>query len=74
MDRLTIEQRELRSHFAEGLLPLARSWDEARRAFVQAQATAPNDGPRLTFLAPIDAFVVAPPRMELGRLLAAGSE
>jgi len=42
----------------------ARSWDAARRAFSQALAIAPDDGPSLTFLARVDGFVAAPPPID----------
>jgi adenylate cyclase len=62
---LTIEQRELRAHFAEGLAAYrARSWEEARRAFSQALEIAPNDGPSRAFMARMEAFVAAPPTMD----------
>jgi adenylate cyclase len=64
-DLLTIEQRELRSHFADGLAAYrARSWEAARRAFSQALEAVPNDGPSLAFIARIDAFVAAPPPLD----------
>lgn len=61
----TVEQRELRAHFAEGLAAYrARSWEEARRAFSQALEIAPRDGPSRAFVARMEAFVAAPPAMD----------
>lgn len=62
---LTPAQRELRARFAEGLAAYrARSWEEARRAFSQALAIVPHDGPSLAFMARMDAFVAAPPAVD----------
>ncbi|WP_029648211.1 adenylate/guanylate cyclase domain-containing protein [Methylocystis sp. SB2] len=59
---LTSEQEELRARFLEGLEAYRqRSWDAARRAFLQALAIAPEDGPSLTFIRRIDALIAAPP-------------
>lgn len=59
---LTSEQEELRARFVEGLEAYReRSWDAARRAFLQALEIAPEDGPSLTFIRRIDALIAAPP-------------
>jgi len=59
---LTVEQRELRARFAEGLAAYrARSWEEARRAFSKALAIVSHDGPSLAFIARIDALAAVPP-------------
>ena len=47
---LTPAQLELRERFSEGLACYRRrQWDEARRAFTEAIAIDPNDGPSITF-------------------------
>jgi adenylate cyclase len=59
---LTPAQDILRTRFAEALTAYrARSWDEARRAFLAAQETAPSDGPSMTFLKRLNGLQAHPP-------------
>jgi class 3 adenylate cyclase len=59
---LTPAQLELRERFAEGLACYRRrQWDEARRAFAEAIAINPNDGPTITFLKRLEKFILHPP-------------
>ncbi|HYZ75430.1 MAG TPA: adenylate/guanylate cyclase domain-containing protein [Chthoniobacterales bacterium] len=59
---LTPEQDILRTRFAAALAAYrARSWDEARRAFLAAQEAAPGDGPSMTFLKRLDSLQAHPP-------------
>jgi class 3 adenylate cyclase len=62
---LTPKQAELRARYAQGLAAYrARRWDEARSAFTAALNAEPEDGPSLTMLKRIDAFVAAPPAVD----------
>ena len=38
-----------------------RQWDEARRAFAEAIAIDPNDGPSITFLNRLEKLILHPP-------------
>jgi class 3 adenylate cyclase len=59
---LTPAQIELRQRFSEGLARYRRrEWDEARRAFADAIAVDPNDGPSITFLNRLAKLVQHPP-------------
>lgn len=59
---LTPARIELKARFTEGLRAYrARRWDEARQAFAQALKAVPDDGPSLTYIRRIEAFVAAPP-------------
>lgn len=59
---LTSTQSALRARFAEGLAAYrAQSWEEARKAFCEALAAAPDDGPSLAFLRRIEDCIAAPP-------------
>jgi adenylate cyclase len=59
---LTPEQDIVRTRFAEALAAYrARSWDEARHAFLAAQEAAPSDGPSMTFLKRLDSLQAHPP-------------
>jgi class 3 adenylate cyclase len=59
---LTPNQIALRTRYAEGLAAYRdRRWEEARRAFMAALEAVPDDGPSLTLLKRIDAFVATPP-------------
>jgi class 3 adenylate cyclase len=62
---LTPKQAELRARYAQGLAAYrARRWDEARSAFTAALNAEPEDGPSLTMLKRMDAFVAAPPAVD----------
>lgn len=59
---LTHAQVELRTNYSDGLTAYrGRHWDEARRAFVAALESVPNDGPSMTFIKRIDALMANPP-------------
>jgi len=59
---LTPAQLELRERFAEGLACYrGRQWNESRRAFAEAIAIDPNDGPSITFLNRLKKLILHPP-------------
>ena len=59
---LTQAQVELRTNYSEGLAAYrARHWEGARRAFVAALESVPNDGPSVTFIKRIDGLIANPP-------------
>jgi class 3 adenylate cyclase len=59
---LTQAQVELRTNYSEGLAAYrARHWEGARRAFVAALESVPNDGPSVTFIKRIDGLMANPP-------------
>jgi class 3 adenylate cyclase len=59
---LTQAQVELRTNYSEGLAAYrARYWEGARRAFVAALESIPNDGPSVTFIKRIDGLMANPP-------------
>ena len=55
--RLTPPQRQMRTHYAEGLKAhRAQRWDEARTAFAAALEAVPDDGPTLALTGRITDF------------------
>jgi class 3 adenylate cyclase len=59
---LTPQQRQMRTHYAEGLKAYrARRWDEARTAFAAGLEAAPNDGATLALMRRLADFKANPP-------------